>query len=188
MNDRADVRDWHSHGPCAAVCCRPISHTGLQGGCSPMWTCIRPCAATVLFVTVVLLLPQLGADDRDEPEERSPEKARIDQEFARKVEQYNEFLKQGRFDEAVALGKQARLLQPENPIGELMVLKGKFAKQDAINRLSLRFQATLAADVPDDPDGPETIESTLRTADKTIRRFLYRKNEDAAKGRRLLNA
>jgi hypothetical protein len=153
-----------------------------------MWTSVRPCATAVLFATIVLLLPQLDADDGNEPDDRSHDETRILPEFTQKVEQYNELLKQWRFDEAIALGKQARVLQPENPMAELMVLKAKFAKQDAINRLSLRFQATLAADVPEDPDGSDTIEWTLGIADETIRRFLYRKNEDAADGRRLLDA
>ncbi|HEV3026900.1 MAG TPA: hypothetical protein VG457_04965, partial [Planctomycetota bacterium] len=61
-------------------------------------------------------------------------KLKIEQDFAEKVEKYNELLKQKRFDEAVVLGKEARLLQPENPMSELMVLKAKYAKQEDFNR------------------------------------------------------
>src|SRR5262249_38490146 len=44
------------------------------------------------------------------------EKVRIGQEFAEKVEKYNDYLKQKRFDEAIVLAKEAKLLMPENPV------------------------------------------------------------------------
>ena len=61
-------------------------------------------------------------------------KVRIDQDFAEKVQKYNELLTQKRFDEAIVLAKQARLLQPDSPVAELMVYKAKFAKQEDFNR------------------------------------------------------
>jgi general secretion pathway protein D len=61
-------------------------------------------------------------------------KVRIEQDFAEKVDKYNELLKQKRFDEAIVLAKEARLLQPENPVSEVMVLKAKFAKQEDFNK------------------------------------------------------
>ena len=54
--------------------------------------------------------------------------------YAEKVEKYNELLQQKRFDEAIVLAKEARVLQPENPVSELMVLKAKFARQDDFNK------------------------------------------------------
>ncbi len=61
-------------------------------------------------------------------------KIRIEQDYAEKVEKYNQLLREKRFDEAIVIGKQARLLQPDNPMSELMVLKAKFAKQDDFNK------------------------------------------------------
>ena len=61
-------------------------------------------------------------------------KIRIEQDYADKVEKYNQLLKEKRFDEAIVVGKQARLLMPDNPMSELMVLKAKFAKQDDFNK------------------------------------------------------
>ncbi|MGE5191194.1 MAG: hypothetical protein ACM3U2_01750, partial [Deltaproteobacteria bacterium] len=61
-------------------------------------------------------------------------KLRIEQDYAEKVEKYNELLKEKRFDEAIVLAKEARLLQPENPMSELMVLKAKYARQEDFNK------------------------------------------------------
>ncbi|HEY2251747.1 MAG TPA: hypothetical protein VGH74_11825 [Planctomycetaceae bacterium] len=132
-------------------------------------------------------MPQLGADDRDEPDARFKDDCRIEQEFARKIEQYNMLLKQERFDESIVLGNEALLLQPENPIAELMVLKAKYAKQDAVNRLCTRFKATVAADLLDDRDGSDAIQEDRRFADGAIHRLLYEKDEDVADGRCLLD-
>jgi hypothetical protein len=152
-----------------------------------MCNCIRPCALAVLFAAALFRLPQLGADDCDEPDHCNREKARIEQEFARKVERYNQLLKEGRFDESIAVGKEARVLQPENPVAEIMVLKGMLSKQDVINRLSIRFKATLTADVQVDPDGSRA-DKPLRITDAAIDRLLCGEEGGAGNGRRLLNA
>ncbi len=61
-------------------------------------------------------------------------KVRIEQEYAEKVEKYNQLLREKRFDEAIQIGKQAQLMQPGNPMSELMVLKAKYAKQEDFNK------------------------------------------------------
>jgi type II secretory pathway component GspD/PulD (secretin) len=61
-------------------------------------------------------------------------KVRIEQDFAEKVDKYNELLKQKRFDEAIVLAKEARSLQPENAVAEIMFYKAKLAKQDDFNK------------------------------------------------------
>src|SRR5665213_3091736 len=77
---------------------------------SPMCTCMQPSAVVVLCATTLFLLPQIGADDRNEPDDGNQETVRIGREFARKVEKYNTLLKQGCFDEAIEVGKVAQLL------------------------------------------------------------------------------
>ena len=153
-----------------------------------MWTCIRPSAVVALFAAILFLLPQVGADDRNEPEPRTEETARIKREFAETVEMYNTLLKQGCFDEAIELGKVAQLLQPENPMAELMVLKAKYARQDAIDKLTISFKATVAAELPEIGDRSETIKEVLQIADETIQRLVYGKDEDTADGRCMLVA
>ena len=62
-------------------------------------------------------------------------KIRIEQDFAERVEKFNELLKQKRFEEAEVLALQARQLMPQNPVAEVMVLKSKIAKQDTFNTM-----------------------------------------------------
>jgi general secretion pathway protein D len=69
------------------------------------------------------------------------EKVRAEQEFAETVEQYNDLLRQKRFDDAIKIAEKARLLQPENPVGRLMVLK---AKQQVYARQVERTESKLA--------------------------------------------
>jgi hypothetical protein len=152
-----------------------------------VWTCIQPCAFAILFASTLFHAAPRGAADGNEPDEPSQDEARIEKEFAHKVETYNTLLTQERFAEAIVLGDEARLLQPENPMGELMVLKAKFAKRDAISGLSRRFKASLAADLPEDSDGSKTIEKTLRIADRAIHRLVSGEDEDAADARPLLD-
>src|SRR5262249_17797238 len=60
---------------------------------------------------------------------------RVQQDFADKVEKFNELLKQKRFDEAALLANEARQLMPNSDVSELMVLKAKHAKQDDFNKM-----------------------------------------------------
>lgn len=61
-------------------------------------------------------------------------KVRIEQDYADKVQKYNQLLKEKRFDEALVLAKQAQLLMPDTATSELMVLKAKYAKQADFNK------------------------------------------------------
>jgi len=108
----------------------------------------------------------------------------VEQEIAEAIEKYNGLLKEERFDEALLLGKQARSLQPENPVSELMVLKAKYAKRDALLRLSARFKATFIAHI----DDPDTIKEQLRAADRTFGRLAYGDEEETTDDWRLLEA
>ncbi len=56
-------------------------------------------------------------------------------EFGKKVAVFNELMSQKRFDEAIVIAKEARRLAPQNPMSEVMLYKGKLAKQDEFNRL-----------------------------------------------------
>ncbi len=64
--------------------------------------------------------------------------------YAEMVEQYNELLKQKRIDEALETAKLARLLQPENPLSELMVLKARYGQQVASTEEKRQLAVALA--------------------------------------------
>ncbi len=146
-----------------------------------MWTWTARSIAALLFGTALQLTP-LCASELDDCD---PEPALEEQRFAECVSDYNELLKDERFDEAIALGEAARLMQPENPLSEFMVLKAKFARQDALNRLFTRFKATLTADL-DGPDDSIAIKAKRRVADSTIQRLLYEYEDETADDWRLL--
>jgi hypothetical protein len=83
-------------------------------------------------------LPQLGervaADDPDEPADRGPNRVQIEDQYERKVKQYDELMKQKRFDEAIIAAKQAHLVQPENlTTFQFMALNAKVAKQEDLS-------------------------------------------------------
>jgi hypothetical protein len=137
---------------------------------------------------MIFLLPQVGAADSNEPENLDEETLRVQREFGETVEKYNMLFKQGRFDDAIELGKVARVLQPENPMSELMVIKAKFAKQDAINKLTVSFKVTVAAELPEIGDRLKTIKEVLQIASETIQRLVDGKDEDTADGRCMLIA
>ncbi len=60
-------------------------------------------------------------------------KLRIEQEFAEKVEKFNELMDQKRFAEAEVVAKQAQQLSPENPTAEVMKFKALFARRNQSN-------------------------------------------------------
>jgi type II secretory pathway component GspD/PulD (secretin) len=91
-------------------------------------------------------------------------KIRIDQDFAEKVERYNQLLKEKRFDEAVVLAKEAQLLMPTNPVSEVMLLKAKLAKQDAFNRDLREKKADAFTEIMNDVE----IAATQWTKDITM--------------------
>ena len=61
-------------------------------------------------------------------------KVRTEREFASLVKEYNEFLEQKRYAEAEVRAKQAKELDPDNPVAETMVWKAKFARR--VNNIS----------------------------------------------------
>jgi len=153
-----------------------------------MWKRTCPFAIAAILAGIFLLLPQLIADDGDDSDGSRQDDGQFPSEFAAKVEQFNRLLKQERCNEAILLGKQARLLEPENPVAEIMVLKAKLLQQDAINRLSRKFKATLVADLRAEPDRSSAIHETLRAAEQAIDGLKSGGDESAAHGRCLLNA
>ena len=60
-------------------------------------------------------------------------KYRIEQEFAALVEDYNKLYKQGRYAEAQVVAKQAKELDPTNPVAVNMDLKAMFARRNDRN-------------------------------------------------------
>lgn len=59
---------------------------------------------------------------------------RIDQELAKKVDEFNELMDQQRYAEAEIMAKQAEVLSPKDPTVVMMKLKAKFARQDKFNK------------------------------------------------------
>jgi hypothetical protein len=146
-----------------------------------MWTCIERPAFIILFATTSLLAPQrVGAEDDDDLPDWNQETSRIEQEFTENVGMYNQLLKQNRFDEAIVLGKQAQLLQPQNPISEIMLLKAKLSKQDVFNKLWTRLNATVVADVSEVPASSNILEE--------VHRISFWKGGEFANSRHLLDA
>ncbi len=72
---------------------------------------------------------EIEAAIRREQEHR----VRVEQEFAKLVEQFNELMKQNRFAEAEVVAKQAKELDPHNPVAETMKWKARFARRIAFN-------------------------------------------------------
>ncbi|MBM82902.1 MAG: hypothetical protein CMJ78_20255, partial [Planctomycetaceae bacterium] len=63
-------------------------------------------------------------------------KIRVEQEFASLVEEYNKLMKERRYAEAEVVAKQAKDLDPENPVAETMKFKALLARRiDSNNQL-----------------------------------------------------
>lgn len=131
------------------------------------------------------------------PADLDVERVQNAQDFSDKVEKYNGLLREKRFDEAIVLAKQARLLQPENPLGELMVLKAKYAKQEEFNKKSpvklvIEYEEIFAADSSDDFDEPELDGNLLQPPrratipDGTLEQMVFGRGLTAADGQTLL--
>lgn len=98
---------------------------------------LRCVAAAVLCLRAFALLPNPAACSTALPSDDDSEVERdADREWAQAVGEYNELWKQLRYDEALALGKRWTRLQPMNQVAENMVLKAKFGKQDAFNKVA----------------------------------------------------
>lgn len=58
---------------------------------------------------------------------------RIEQELADLTEQYNRLMEERRYSEAETLAKQAKEIDPQNPVTEVMIWKSRIARQNAFN-------------------------------------------------------
>ena len=56
---------------------------------------------------------------------------RVEQEFAKLVEEFNDLIKQQRFADAEIIAKKAKQLNPKDPVAEMLVWKSKFARRNA---------------------------------------------------------
>jgi type II secretory pathway component GspD/PulD (secretin) len=66
---------------------------------------------------------------------------RLEQEFAEMVDEFNELFKQQRYAEAEVIAKQAKQLDPENPVGVTMFWKSRIARRAYRNEdLKLRAE------------------------------------------------
>lgn len=154
------------------------------------------CAGLFLAVTSFYVLPFGGRAAADGPADLYALPAQNGNDFSEKVERYNDLLKEKRFDEALVVAKQARLLQPENPMCELMVLKAKYAKQEDFNKKSpvqliIEYEEILAADPTDDLDEPQFDRNLLpprraRIPEGTLEQMVFGRGLNAADGQTLL--
>lgn len=60
-------------------------------------------------------------------------KIRIEQEYAKLVEEFNELFKQKRFAEAEVVAKKAKELNPSEPTSETLIYKSRYARRNEIN-------------------------------------------------------
>jgi general secretion pathway protein D len=89
-------------------------------------------------------------------------KVRIGQEFAAIVEEYNKFYKQRRYAEAQVKAKEAKELDPTNPVAVNMELKAMFARRnDSNNKLRDNKEASFWAQLDDVEQG-----AIVRVGDK----------------------
>jgi general secretion pathway protein D len=61
-------------------------------------------------------------------------KLAVEKEFAGKVDEFNQLMREKRFEEAEVLAKQAQQLKPGDEVAELMVLKARFGARDQFNQ------------------------------------------------------
>jgi general secretion pathway protein D len=74
----------------------------------------------------------------DEIDRERQQRVQVQQKLAEFVEEFNTLLDQQRFAEAVVVAKQARELDPLNPVVQTMVWKGQFARQFASSMARLQ--------------------------------------------------
>ncbi|MCH8830021.1 MAG: hypothetical protein IID45_10640, partial [Planctomycetes bacterium] len=82
----------------------------------------------------ILALKEENARVKRIIEEEILHKVRIEQEFANLVEDFNRLFKQRRFAEAEVVSKQARQLDPNNPVAMTLFWKARFGRRIASNR------------------------------------------------------
>ncbi len=103
-------------------------------------------AAIALFA--LRIGAQAAADEAHRSDGVGDIKDQIEREYAEKVQEYNELLKQCRFDEAIVAAKQAQLLEPDNPESTNLVLRAKsarFAAQARMQQLDARLAHKIAS-------------------------------------------
>ena len=127
---------------------------------------------------------ELDAQNRDvlaEIERRRLHRNEIDQQLATMVDEFNTFMDQERFSEAVVLAKKARELAPDNPTVESMMWKSRFAERllvemsirdrsqigvegalSSISDSSVPFDDRLAIEFPDAKSWADLTDSRLR--------------------------
>lgn len=81
----------------------------------------------------LLDLKRQNAETLDSVKSRINTKIRIEQEFAKMVEEYNSLMEERRYAEAEVIAKQAVELAPEFPEAELMKWKAKYARRHDSN-------------------------------------------------------
>jgi hypothetical protein len=144
-----------------------------------MWTYIQPSALAKLFAVTVFLVARLGkCADVNAPDNQEKDPRRNEQEFADKIEKYNELVTQRRFNEAILLGKEARLLKAIN------------AGRNSFNTNGIRFEAVVMNAPSESEDGSPVDASQPRRRFKiahgTVDRLVF--GRIAADGRLLLVA
>ncbi|MFM7163417.1 MAG: hypothetical protein ACKO3P_23955, partial [Planctomycetaceae bacterium] len=112
-------------------------------------------------------------------------KLAVEKEFAGKVDEFNQLMREKRFEEAEVLAKQAQQLKPGDEVAELMVLKARFGARDQFNQYIKERKADEFGKMLDDvdrtiADNPYTPDIAYPSAKSwkalTDRREKYRTN------------
>lgn len=81
----------------------------------------------------IIELERRNAETKDLIQREIDVRVRVEQELAELVDQFNELYDQRRYPEANAIAKQAKELDPENPVTVMMELKSQFAWRNDLN-------------------------------------------------------
>ena len=79
----------------------------------------------------LVALEKRNAETKELIEQKLQHKVRVEQELADLVEQFNQLFEQRRYAEAEVIAKQAKDLDPENPVTETLFWKARFARRIA---------------------------------------------------------
>lgn len=82
----------------------------------------------------ILELERRNAETKNLIQREIDVRVRVEQELAEIVDQFNELYEQRRYAEANAIAKQAKELDPENPVSVMMDLKSQFAWRNDLNQ------------------------------------------------------
>ena len=78
----------------------------------------------------MLELERRNADVRSAMEVQTETRIRVEQELGDLVDEFNDLMDQRRYAEAQVIAKQAKELDPDNPVTEALKLKSMFAYRD----------------------------------------------------------